>query len=258
MLEFFNEYKNKIALISGGTTFSYNEIKSMIAWEIENLKNKKDNIAILSGDNFSFVIQFFASIYCNKNIYLITDKTRLKDLCCDFDILETINEENIIENYKFPEIDLQKDAVNFFTSGSTGKPKSIKKSLFNLVREARDIGKTFDFTGKNYIVKSTTTMCHLFGMTFHLMSALCNGLTIDTNEISYPENVDGENTILVSTPTFLTSAAKFGLGFKAPPKYIISAGSKLDEKVFKILEEKSKIIEIYGSSETFIFRAGHS
>ena len=249
MLDIFEKYKNKQAVIKGGKPYSYNDIKNLIASEIEILKGKKENIVILCGDNFGFIIQFFASLYCDKNIYLITDKTRLKDLEIDFDILKN-TEEKGIENYNFPEINLQKGAVNFFTSGSTGKPKNIKKSLFNLMREAQDIGKTFDFEGKNYIVKSTTTMCHLFGMTFHLMTALCNGLTIDTDEIAYPENVDGENTILVSTPTFLASAAKFGLGFKTPPKYIISAGSKLDEKVFEILEKDSKIIEIYGSSET--------
>ena len=250
MLEFFDKYKNKTAVISGGKPFTYCEIKNMIAGEIENLKSKKEDVVILSGNNFSFVMQFFASLYCGKNIYLITDRTRLKDLECDFEILNTTDENNIIENYKFPEIDIKKGSVNFFTSGSTGKPKNINKSLFNLIREAQDIGETFGFEGKEYIVKSTTTMCHLFGMTFHLMTSLCNGLCTDTNEISYPENVDGENTILVSTPTFLASASKFELGFKTAPKYIISAGSKLDENVFEILEKKSKIIEIYGSSET--------
>ena len=249
MLDIFEKYKNKTAVLKDGKPYTYNDIKKLIASQIETLKSKKNNIVILSGDNFNFIIQFFASIYCGKNIYLITDRTRLKNLECDFDILQNI-EEKYINDYKFPKIDTKKGSINFFTSGSTGKPKNIKKSLFNLIREAHDIGKTFNFEGKNYIVKSTTTMCHLFGTTFHLMTSLYNGLTIDTDEISYPENVDGDNTILVSTPTFLVSAAKFELGFKKPPKYIISAGSKLDETVFKILEETSKIIEIYGSSET--------
>ena len=250
MLKFFDEYENRTAIISDEKTFTYKDIKNLIAGEIENLKKKKENIVILSGDNFSFVIQFFASVFCKKNIYLITDKTRLKDLSCDFDILSKIEKNNFIENYNFPKIDIKKGVINFFTSGSTGVPKNIKKSLYNLITEAIDIGKTFGFKDKNYVVNSTTTMCHLFGMTFHLMTPLCNGLTIDTNEISYPENIDGKNNILVSTPTFLASAVKFGLGFKASPKYIISAGSKLNEKVFEILEEKSKVIEIYGSSET--------
>ena len=250
MLKFFDEYENRTAIISDEKAYTYKDIKNLIAGEIENLKKKKENIVILSGDNFSFVIQFFASVFCKKNIYLITDKTRLKDLSCDFDILSKIEKNNFIENYNFPKIDIKKGGINFFTSGSTGVPKNIKKSLYNLITEAIDIGKTFEFKDKNYIVNSTTTMCHLFGMTFHLMTPLCNGLTIDTNEISYPENIDGKNNILVSTPTFLASAVKFGLGFKTSPKYIISAGSKLDEKVFEILEEKSKVIEIYGSSET--------
>ncbi|MBQ7450409.1 acyl--CoA ligase [bacterium] len=249
MLKYFEKYKNKTAVINGNEIYTYYEIKNQISWEVENLKSKKENVVILSGDNFSFIIQFFASLYCDKNVYLLTDKTRLKDLKCDFDILESAT-GNEIKKYDFPDIDIKKGAVNFFTSGSTGKPKNIKKSLFNLIREAQDIGETFEFKDKNYTVKSTTTMCHLFGLTFHLMTSLCNGLTIDVKEVAYPENVDGDNTILVSTPTFLHSADKYNLDFKSCPKYIISAGSKLEEKVFEKLEKNSKITEIYGSSET--------
>ena len=250
MLEIFTttKYDNKIAVVDGNNSYTFSDLKKMTASLCEILKNKKENIVILSGDNFSFIIQFFGGIFCNKNIYLLTDKTRLKDLTIDFDLIEekTFGKK---EDYDFPDIDINKPIINFYTSGSSGVPKLIKKSLFNLISEGNDAGKEFDIKG-DFTVYSTTSMCHLFGMTFHLMFSLCNGFKISTQNIAYPENVEFENSILVSTPAFLGSVLKHNLPFKIPPKYILSAGSKLDDEVFEHLEKQSKIIEIYGSTES--------
>jgi len=244
-----SKYDNKIAVTDGVKNYTIADLKNLITSEIKFLKNKKENVVILAGDNFDFIIQFFASILANKNIYLITDKTRLKNMEFEYDLLEGyIKEKNADFNFKY--IDITQPKINFYTSGSSGSPKIIKKSLFNLIREAEDIGEEFCLKGLGLTVMSTTTMCHLFGLTFHLMTPLCNGLIINTQTVSYPENVDKSDTILVSTPTFLSSVPKFDIPFKIPPRYIITAGSKLDEKVFEYLENKSNIIEIYGSSET--------
>ena len=252
MLEIFTttKYDNKIAVTDGEKNYTFSEIKQMIASFCEKLKSKKENIVILSGDNFGVIIKFFAGIFCDKNIYLLTDRARLKDLKTDFDLIED-NSFGKKENYKFPEINVNKPCINFFTSGSTGVPKIIKKSLRVLITEGKDLCKEFQISG-DYTVLSTTSMCHLFGMTGHLMFPFCNGFKISTQNISYPENVNCENAILVSTPSFLSSVLKHNLPFNIAPKYILSAGSKLDNDVFEYLEKKSKIIEIYGSSETGI------
>lgn len=244
------KYHDNIAIINGRFKYTYYDLKSLIASEMDFIKDKKDNVVILAGDNFSFIIQFFASLFCSKNIYLITDKARLNSLDFEYDILDGFVDK-LSENFNF-NIDITKPLINFYTSGSSGAPKIIKKSLYNLMSEAKDFGKEFNFNNKNLTVVSTTTMCHLFGLTFHLMVPLCNGLIIDTRNISYPENVDEDNMVLVSTPTFLNSVPKFNIPFKVPPEYIISAGSKLNEEVFEYLEKQSNIIEIYGSTETGI------
>ena len=251
ILEIFttNKYDKKIAVINNNNKYSFSQLKKLIASEINYIKNKKENVVITSEDNFSFIIQFFASIFCNKNIYLVTDKARLKEMPFDYDILESYNSE-YVGNYEFTNLNINEPLINFYTSGSSGTPKIIKKSLYNLIREAEDIGKEFELKGKSFNVISTTTMCHLFGLTFHLMTPICNGLIIDTQNVSYSENVNKKNTILVSTPTFLGSILKFNMPFKICPEYIISAGSKLNENVFEYLEHNSKIIEIYGSTET--------
>ena len=232
MLEIFttNKYDDRIAINDGSKDYRISDLKGLVASEISFLKDKKENVVILAGDNFSFIIQFFASLFCSKNSYLITDRARLKNLDFEYELLEGF--QNIpINNYKF-NIDIHKPLINFYTSGSSGVPKLIKKSLYNLISEAKDLVEELNVNGQDFSIISTTTMCHLFGLTFHLMMPLCGGWVINTRNISYPENVDKSNYILISTPTFLSTVPKFDIPFKIPPKYIITAGSKLNEKVF--------------------------
>ena len=243
-----NEFDNKIVLLNK-KEYTFLDFKRLVAANIELIKEKNNNVVISDNDNFSFMIKFFASIFSGKNIYLISDNTKISYLDFNYDILDKISFEKK-DGFIFPKINPKETIINFYTSGSSDTPKPIKKSLFNLLEEAKDVGEEFNLKNKNYSVISTTTMCHLFGMTFHLMVPFVNGLIIDVDKVSYPENVDKDNAILVSSPTFLSSVSKYDIPFKIAPKYIISAGSKLDNDVFKYLEEKSKIIEIYGSTES--------
>ena len=245
------KFDDKIAVIDGEKSYTFKALKEIVSAQSKFLEGKSENIIILGDNNFNFIIQFFASIFCNKNIFLFADKKMLSNFENDYYLAEEITEERI-KNHKFPAIDVQKGRVYLYTSGSSKEPKCIKKSLFNLISEAQDLGTHFGLKNKNYTVASSTTMCHLFGLTFHLMTPFCNGLKIYTKSISYPENVDKDNLIFVSSPAFLSTVLKHHLDFKISPKYIISSGSKLNEKVFEYLEQKSKIIEIYGSTETGI------
>lgn len=238
------KFDNNVFITNGNITFK--TLKERIAFEVEKIKSLKKNVLINTSNNYDFIIQFLAAIFAAKNVYLVSDKRKIES--CD-EITEV--SDGTIKNYKFPEIDFSTGNINFYTSGSSGEPKIIKKSLQNLISEARDLGAEFNnLKEKDYTVISTTRLCHLFGLTFHLMFPICNGLKICTDTISYPENINYENSILVSTPAFLNSILKHHLNFPTNPQYIISAGSKLDEEVFAHLEKFSNIIEIYGSSET--------
>lgn len=253
MLEIFttSKYDNQIAIINENNIVTFCDLKKNIAGEIVKLKHKKQNIVILNDNNYNFIVQFFASIFCGKNIYLISGKKRLYDMDIDY---ETASSElgQGIDNFEFPNINPHDTVINFYTSGSSGRAKVIKKSLYNLIKEGNDLGTELGIKNKDYTVMSTTTMCHLFGLTFHLMFPLCNGLKIYTETISQPEHVKLNNNILVSTPAFLNCIKKYNAVFEVMPEYIISAGSKLNEDVFKYLEKNSKIAEIYGSTETGI------
>ena len=83
-----SQYDEKIILEHSGTSYTVNELKALIGAYSGRISSKKDNVVITGGDNFNFIIQFFGSIFARKNIYLITDKTRLNSLNVDYDILE--------------------------------------------------------------------------------------------------------------------------------------------------------------------------
>ena len=75
MLDIFysNKYDNKTAIINNKKEYSFLDLKKIISANIQIIKNKKDNVVILGEDNFSFIINFFASIFLNKNIFLVSD-----------------------------------------------------------------------------------------------------------------------------------------------------------------------------------------
>ena len=251
MLEIFttSEYDNKIAVINGDRAYTFGELKRRIAFQAVKLKNKY-NIILLGGDNFGFIIQFWASIFSGKNIYLISDKTRLNGIDFEYDIAE-YESDGELEGFDFSGIDVNKAVINFYTSGSSGCAKVIQKSLFNLIREAEDLSKTFKIENKeSAVVISTTSMCHMFGLTFHMMFPLYSGLKISTDTVTLPENVTAENGILISTPAFLGCLQKYNALFTKAPAYIFSAGSKLSDENFEYLEKFSNVTDIYGSTET--------
>lgn len=243
------KYDDKIAVYDGEKFYTYKQLKLLIISQCNFLSDKSSNIVIFGDDNFNFIIQFFASIFCKKNIFLVSDKKIIKNFDRNYYIANYLTDKNN-SNSQFPEVDFSKGFIHFYTSGSTGLPKIIKKSLNNLIKEGEDIGDFLGLKDNDFTVVSSTQMSHLFGLTFHLMMPFCNGLKIGTKTISYPENIEDDNLIFVSSPSFLSSVLKYNLEFKISPKYIISAGSKLDEKVFEYLEKKSKIVEIYGSTES--------
>ena len=225
--------------------YKVSDIKGFIAYNIERIKNLKDNLVILPDDNFNFIISFFSGIFTHKNLYLISDKKKLNELDIDYDIYTP---ELKKAEFKPSEINYESPLINFFTSGTTDKAKCIKKSLFNLVQEARELKREFNIK-KNLQFVSTTTMCHLFGLTFHLMYPLVNikdEHKIVTKKVIYPDKINYSDFVFISSPSFLSTIKSF----ENNPQYIITAGAKLKDDIFSYLEKFSKIIEIYGSSES--------
>ena len=149
----------------------------------------------------------------------------------------------------------------FRTSGSTGEPKTIVKSKNCLLAESCDLAKFFNFSPDTIFV-STVSNEFMYGTTFTVMLPKALNCKVDSERVVYPEDIkDYEKFVFVSTPSFLEKLAKYNYTFKHKPEMIISAGAKLDDKIFEYLEKISKgVTEIYGSTEAGViaYRQKHN
>lgn len=243
-----DEFDSENVLVCEQGTLTISDLKKYVWFQKKVFDKTRENAVILFGDNsFEFIVNFFAGLFSNKQIYLLTDKNRLKTLKTDYFLPQKFEKAAEVN---FEKIDPKNCFVNFFTSGSTAQPKIITKNFENLENEACAISKQFKFD-KNLQVYSTTIMPHMFGLTFHFMLPMYLGLVINTNKVDFPEQMTEEKPyMLISSPSFLEKMAKYEVDFPSLPKRIITAGDKLKENVYSFFAKKSDIIEIYGSTET--------
>lgn len=243
-----DKFDNKIAFIEKDKSYTFLDFKKMVSSKMDELKSKGNNVVILEDNRLSFIINFFASIFLNKNIYLVSDIKKLSFIKSDFEILKNEN-INFKDDFEFIIPDFKDVNINFYTSGSTGMPKAIGATLYNLIIEAFDISNLCNFDS-NSTVLSSAKLSHRYGLVTYLLFPILSKMTISLDEVAYPDMCNIENSILITTPTFLNSIFKFDNRFKIIPKYIFSAGSKLKDDIFQYFEEITKVIEIYGSTET--------
>lgn len=236
-------YENKPVFITENGVINFDVLKILVKEKTAAFLAQKVKKCVVSDENhFEFVIDFLAAICAEKEIFLGSG-------------CENCVRANSVPSAKKSDISLieknPKDIIiNFCTSGSSGQPKIIKKSLFNLIREAEDIKEMFFGAEKELVFSTTTVFHHLFGMTFCFMTPIIGGFTIDLRNKNFPENVQDKNACLVTSPSFLAKMKKYDTPFAEMPKFLVAAGAKLEDDVFKYFEDKSKIIEIYGSTET--------
>lgn len=241
-------FDSESVLVYRQETLTISDLKKYVWFQKKAFDKNSENAVVLLGDNsFEFIVNFFAGLFSNKQIYLLADKNRLKMLKTDYFLPQKFEKAAEVN---FKEIDPKNCLINFFTSGSTAQPKIITKNFENLENEACAVSKQFRFD-KNLQVYSTTIMPHMFGLTFHFMLPMYLGLVINTNKVDFPEQMIEENPyMLISSPSFLEKMAKYEVDFPSFPKRIITAGDKLKENVYSFFAQKSDIIEIYGSTET--------
>lgn len=236
-LEYFytNQFDEKIILKKNGKNYSVKMVKDLVLERIQNKLNL--NSTTKDFDNFVFVINFLAEIFTNKNIFI-----------------DEINSKKNLDSSKFNgfiKLNPKDVIINFHTSGTTGEKKAVQKSLENLFSESETLKNQFPIILKNKEFISTTTMNHLFGFTFHLMLPLNNENVINTDTVAVPENINVENSCLISTPSFIAKMTKYQNYPVKNPQVLITAGAELKENVFKFAKEiASNVIEIYGSTET--------
>lgn len=138
----------------------------------------------------------------------------------------------------------------FKTGGTSDNTKSIDKTFENLEAECRDIFEALNIP-QELIFTTTTTPEHLFGFTFYLMFPYFHNYKRKPQRVNYPEDINTENAVLITTPSFLEAMQKYDVKPAVNPKIIITAGAELKPDVFKYAQSISeRVIEIYGSTET--------
>lgn len=241
-----NKYDDKVLFVNPDVT--YREFKKHVCGQVEEfLKSKCENVVLFGDNYFDFSVNFFSAVFAQKNIYLITDKTRLKQLDFEY-ILPQKSTPKSGEFYK--NLNPKDIEIRFFTSGSTGKPKTIIKTLYNLEVEAQSTADEFNIH-EGEVVASTTSFSHSFGIAFGFILSFYADLRINQKKIEFPEQFDVVGDyILISSPSFMTKLMKYDYIFDNPPKQMFLAGAKLGKETLDYLKKYSDVVDIYGSTET--------
>ncbi len=235
----------KVIIKHNGKNYTCKEIKTLVLKRADFFsKNPCKNLLLYGENNFEFIINFLGGVYAGKEIFLLTDPDKLNLISGDY----ITHYENSDELYPQIEIDPNNVFINLFTSGSTSTPKKVRKSLQNLIYEAEDMNNLFPME-KDTIFLTTTKLSHMYGLVFAFVYPFINGYVINTDTIKFPEQITDKKFAFISTPSFLDRMAKYDIN-PAPPLYIFSAGDKLKQETQKYFENNSKVIDIYGSTET--------
>lgn len=140
--------------------------------------------------------------------------------------------------------------VTFRTGGTVSEGKFVKAHLDRMTVEMEDMKAQLGLDS-SYKFISTTTPNHRWGFTFQLLYPAFIGSEIQKKRVNYPEDINVENAVLVTTPSFLEAMRKYGDLPKINPKVIMTAGAKLEDVTFEFAKTISdRVIEIYGSSES--------
>lgn len=248
-----NKYDDKVALLDKEKAITYAELKQYISFKADEFKaNFTKNVVLLSGNHFEFAVNFWAAVFAQKNIYLVSDEKRLKQLEVDYFLP---SEKYLLADKGIEITAAENTEVNFFTSGSTGTPKLIRKDLNIIVTEAFDIINEFEEHFKaDGTILTTSTPTHMFVLTFYFLITFCRKSALNCLKIQYPEqleNLKSNNNILITSPAFLNSLKKYDVILPPNIKTIFCAGSKLALSTQEYFEKQHiNVIDIWGSTET--------
>ena len=252
--EIFNKIDNIDIVKHGNSFYSPKQLMEFIAPVYSGLmKDKTGRVVILAQNHLDFLVQFLASVFAQKEIYLISDSQKLFLLDFEYTI-PSVSDEKC--DFEFKKPDYKNTFINIYTSGSSGKPKHVRKNLENLVAESEDMYEEYkkNFSNENKVeVITSAPPHHMFALLNYIVLPLCfcEKFLINTTEVLYPDSVDLNKKLFISTPSFLEQFKKNDIKISSPPYLILTAGDKLKQDIYDYFSSyNSKICEIYGSSET--------
>ncbi len=154
--------------------------------------------------------------------------------------------------------DLDSPAVILFTSGSEKDPKGVQLTQRNLLSNIDSFSDMMDIKGMDHML-AMLPYFHVFGLTIHLWTPLCLGMTA----ITYPNPLDfkvvakliktEKPQLLIGTPLFLEGYARQSRpGDFSSVELTVSGADKCPDSLRQLYREKHKleIFEGYGATET--------
>ena len=269
----FNSFDNKIAIIQKGTSYTYrqlfNNIERIKKDVIKDKINPGEVISILSDYSFNS-ISLLLALYQNKNIIVpiatkienevndrIEESFTSKSILLDSNEF-TVNNHAVDNPHQMIETlqNANSSGLILFSSGSTGKPKAMIHNFDNLINHYQD-------------KKERSINMILFLMFDHIggLNTLLNILSIGATTI-IPENRNADDIcrliqeykikVLPSSPTFLNlilmnnSYDKYEL---SSLRMITYGTETMPESLLNRLKEafpKVKFLQTFGTSETGI------
>jgi acyl-coenzyme A synthetase/AMP-(fatty) acid ligase len=185
--------------------------------------------------------------------YVLSDNKNSADFYISFEMLESGVD-------KFPLINIDSPLSISFTSGSTGAPKETLKTWREFHASALLAIKELRLIHQNIVLVSTTPMQHMYGLETMFFWVLFSNMILHNSHPFYPEDIknslqqiSGEK-ILISTPKHLNSCIQNECDW-TDLKFILSSTAPMDKVLAESIEKitKSKVFEIFGSTETLSF-----
>ncbi|MYA30583.1 MAG: AMP-binding protein [Gammaproteobacteria bacterium] len=153
---------------------------------------------------------------------------------------------------------LDSPAVILFTSGSEKDPKGVQLTQRNILSNIDSFSDMMDLHGMDRML-AVLPCFHVFGLTIHLWTPLCLGMT----SITYPNPLDfkviarlikeEKPQLLVGTPFFLEGYARQSRpGDFASVELAVAGADKCPDSLRQLYRDKHKleILEGYGTTET--------
>ncbi len=250
-----NEYDSAPLLIREDNVVSVGEFKSVVKTHGAYLKNlDTKNIAIISENAFDFAVWFFACVYSYKDIFLVSDVKKSGDLLLDYEIVDAVLPEKD-SDFELVQPDFDSVFVHLFTSGSTGKPKHVKKTFSIILDEAAAVFEAHSsvYFGKKDLVRiiSSVSAQHMYGLCYYFLLPMCHfdRMIMDASTVVYPSQVNVNNCVFVSSPSFMETFQKYDEKPANPPLCVFSAGAKLKQSVYEYFEKFCQVIEVFGCTE---------
>ena len=264
-----NINQNHTVFYRGDDKISFGEFSGDVA-RMANVFSRvsaKTVVLFIPTDIYLFHVAFMGLMQAGKDVILPAMLTEQ-----NIDVLR--NETNTIvtdQKFNFPDftfVDIHQDFGNdwkfcdtddrliyFFTSGSTCAPKKIRKTFHNLAAEVSMHNKMQgDLFNKSPVMIASIAPYHMYGLLWRFLIPMSAGITIDTDMIFTPEELQTaqhkfNKVLFATTPSFLDGITKYQNQYEFPNNCIgiFSSGSLLNT------ETSTKTYEIFGVSPFEVF-----